>query len=63
MTHPIYIIDRAGHYRQVSYLSADEQRLAIDPWAVAASDLPGSGFTRPLSAAEPLDAPGPEVHT
>ena len=39
MNHTIYIIDRAGQYRQESYLTAEEKYLAADRWDSLGADI------------------------
>ncbi len=63
MTHPITIIDRDGRYREVSYLSAAEKQLAIDPWTLTASELAAPGPTRIPGHQEHRPALEAEVRT
>jgi hypothetical protein len=39
MTHPIYIIDRCGQYREESYLTQEEKSLAYDRWDALGCDI------------------------
>jgi hypothetical protein len=63
MTHPITIIDRDGRYREVSYLSAAEKQLAIDPWALTVGEWAPTEPTCPPGHQEHRPVLGPEVHT
>lgn len=39
MTHPIYIVDRHGQYREETYLTEEERSLAYDRWDALGCDI------------------------